>query len=102
MNELSLFKKIVKAEGYSYLFLLFLAMPLKYFFQLPEAVKYTGWIHGFLFIVYIVLLLYIYFVHKWTFVKTIIAVLVSLIPFATFWLYNQLEKDKDWGKNKKD
>lgn len=37
-------------EGVSFLALLFIAMPLKYFWHLPEAVSFTGWIHGMLFI----------------------------------------------------
>ncbi len=40
------------AEGLSYLFLLLVAMPLKYIWHIPEAVKYTGWAHGVLFIAF--------------------------------------------------
>ncbi|MEP7128906.1 MAG: DUF3817 domain-containing protein, partial [Chitinophagales bacterium] len=43
-------------EGISFLVLLFIAMPLKYFADIPEAVKYTGWLHGLLFILYLVAL----------------------------------------------
>ena len=41
------------AEGTSFLVLLLIAMPLKYFAGLPEAVKFTGWIHGGLFVLFL-------------------------------------------------
>lgn len=40
----------------SFLVLLFVAMPLKYAAGIPEAVKYTGWAHGILFILYVAFL----------------------------------------------
>ncbi|MGN6531837.1 MAG: DUF3817 domain-containing protein, partial [Ginsengibacter sp.] len=40
------------AEGISFLLLLGVAMPLKYLYDFPVAVKVTGWIHGLLFILY--------------------------------------------------
>ena len=48
MNESQLrwakrFKWISLAEGLSFLLLLGIAMPLKYGFDMPLAVKYTGW-----------------------------------------------------------
>jgi integral membrane protein len=38
------------AEGVSYLLLLLVAMPLKYLWDMPLAVKWVGWAHGVLFI----------------------------------------------------
>ena len=40
-------------EGVSFIILLCIAMPLKYFFDLPMAVKIVGWLHGILFIAFI-------------------------------------------------
>ncbi len=37
-------------EGVSYLVLLLVAMPLKYVWAWPLAVKYVGWAHGVLFV----------------------------------------------------
>ena len=53
---INLYRKTAVVEGISYLILLFVAMPLKYFFNIPEAVKYFGWIHGVLFLVFLVFL----------------------------------------------
>jgi integral membrane protein len=39
-------------EAMSFLILLFVAMPLKYIYDRPEAVYYVGWAHGVLFISY--------------------------------------------------
>lgn len=43
------------AEGISFLVLLFIAMPLKYYFNQPMAVKIVGWFHGILFVLFIVM-----------------------------------------------
>lgn len=82
-------------EGISFLLLLFIAMPLKYFADIPEAVKYTGWVHGLLFIAYILALLHVYIVQQWPLKKAIIAFLASLVPFGTFVL------DSEWKKEEK-
>jgi integral membrane protein len=48
-NRISNLRIIGFIEGVSFLILLLIAMPLKYYFDLPMAVKITGWIHGVLF-----------------------------------------------------
>jgi integral membrane protein len=99
MNTLALFRKIAVAEGLSYIFLVFVAMPLKYWAGMPLAVKYTGWAHGVLFISYIVLLIMAWQEYKWNFKKAVLIGLASLIPFAPFWVEKRLQKDnsnKSW------
>jgi integral membrane protein len=88
------FRLIAFSEGISFLVLLFIAMPLKYAFKIPEPVKYFGWLHGVLFVLYGILLLQAFIVLKWSFVKTLVAFLVSLIPFGTFWLDIKLKKEQ--------
>lgn len=87
------FKIIAIAEGISFLVLLFVAMPLKYMMQIPEPVKYVGWAHGVLFVLYGILLLQVFIVVKWSFIKTLVAFLVSFIPFGTFWLDARINKE---------
>lgn len=82
------------AEGISYLLLLFIAMPLKYFADFPEAVLYTGWAHGLLFMLYLITLLHAWMDKKWTFLFATWAFFASLIPFATFVLERQLAKQE--------
>jgi len=94
MDTLSLFRKTAIAEGISYLLLIFIAMPLKYFADMPLAVKYTGWAHGVLFMLYIVLLIMAWVEYKWSFKKASLFGFASLLPFAPFWVDKQLKEDK--------
>ncbi len=91
---LHIFRMIAIAEGISFLVLLLVAMPLKYFFHLPEAVKICGWLHGALFISFI------YFAFEvWTALKKNGAWLgrafaAAIIPCGTFILDKGLKKDE--------
>lgn len=76
---------ITFAEGMSYLILLFIAMPLKYFADFPQAVAVFGMIHGVLFVLYIAYVLVSFFVYRWSIGKTLILLVVSVIPFGNFW-----------------
>jgi len=80
------FLLIGKLEGYSYLLLLFIAMPLKYIFKMPKYVLLAGTLHGILFVAFIILLALMFFKVKLSFKKSAIAFLLSLIPFGTFFL----------------
>ena len=92
-TALSNFRIIALLEGFSYLALLIIAMPLKYWFQIPAPVKYMGWLHGVLFILYIILLIQVFIKLRWTFQKTVIAFIVSFVPFGTFWLDVKLKEE---------
>ncbi|HMI78873.1 MAG TPA: DUF3817 domain-containing protein [Ferruginibacter sp.] len=88
------FRVIGIAEGISFLVLLGIAMPLKYFMNIPEAVKFTGWIHGALFIAFI----YFAFEVMGAFKKNIgwlaKAFIAAIIPFGTFVFDRELKKEK--------
>ena len=77
---------IGKIEGYSYLFLLLIAMPLKYFYNTPEYVRPVGSIHGVLFVAFMILLALMFFKVKLSFKNACLAFLLSLVPFGTFFL----------------
>ncbi len=94
MTALSLFRKVAVAEGISYLLLVFIAMPLKYWADMPLAVKYTGWAHGLLFVLYAICLLVVWIAYKWSFGKAALIFLASLIPFAPFFVDRKLKTDK--------
>ena len=72
------------AEGVSYLLLLFIAMPLKYVYGLPEAVRLVGSLHGGLFIVFIALLASVYVRKTMSFKQCVAAFIASLLPFGAF------------------
>lgn len=71
-------------EGYSYLLLLFVAMPMKYMMGIPMATKIVGSIHGVLFLIFIYLLIVAWQEARWSLKETIIFFIASLIPFGTF------------------
>ena len=93
-TNLSRFRIIALLEGVSYLVLLCIAMPLKYKFGFETAVKYTGWVHGILFIAYVALLLKVWKEYNWTFKKATFAFIASLLPFGTSVLDKQLTENK--------
>lgn len=80
-------------EGISYILLLFVAMPAKYFFGRPELVRYTGMVHGWLFVVYVLILVLLHFRCRWTLQKTSLGFLLSLVPFGTFYAERKLFRE---------
>ena len=70
-------------EGISFL-LLFPTIILKYGFEMGLPNKIVGSIHGLLFILYSVWVVYYAIKKKWTLMKTLICLAASLFPFATF------------------
>jgi len=73
-------------EGVSYLVLLFVAMPLKYFADIPKAVSYVGMAHGVLFVLFVFTIFIAIFQAGLSYGKGILAFVASLIPFGTFFL----------------
>lgn len=83
---LKLFKIIAFLEGASLLLLLFFAMPMKYYFQEPIFVKIIGMAHGVLFVAYIILAIMAKIELNWSFKKTGMICLASVVPFGTFYV----------------
>ncbi|HYD20212.1 MAG TPA: DUF3817 domain-containing protein [Flavipsychrobacter sp.] len=88
------FRQVAVLEGVSYLLLLFIAMPLKYMADMPEAVKYTGWAHGILFILYAILLVQCWQNYGWKFGKAALIFIASLLPFAPFVVDRKLKAEE--------
>lgn len=86
MNEpiINRFRRVAIAEGWSFLILIFIAMPLKYLADWPWAVKVVGWAHGVLFIGYWVTAVPLFTKLKWEFDRVIGLGLAALLPFGTF------------------
>jgi len=84
---------IAVLEGISFLVLLFIAMPLKYFYNQPEMVKKVGMIHGWLFVLYVVLLALAHYQFKWTLTKTFIGFVLSFVPFGTFYAEREMFRE---------
>ncbi len=82
-------------EGISYLILLGIAMPLKYFAGMPTAVTVVGMAHGVLFVLFLFAVLHVMLKHRKSFLWGIWAFIASLIPFGTFVLDAQIRKDEN-------
>lgn len=83
---LKIFKQIALFEGISLLLLLFIAMPLKYIWKLPQMVEVVGMLHGLLFILYAITAILVYFKYRWSFKTFVIVMLGSVIPFGAFYI----------------
>ncbi|TYB76711.1 DUF3817 domain-containing protein [Bizionia gelidisalsuginis] len=82
---LSTFRIIALLEGLSYILLLFIATPLKYFAEDPQYVKLLGMPHGLLFVAYVALAIFLRSKYKWNNTSFFIILLCSLLPFGTFY-----------------
>jgi len=82
------------AEGVSFLLLLFVAMPLKYLWDLPLAVRVTGMAHGLLFLAFGVALLIAALDRRWGWGRLFLVFLSSLIPFGTFIMDKSLKQEE--------
>ena len=72
-------------EGISYLALLFFAMPMKYFGGNPEFIRPVGMLHGWLFVLYTLLLLLAHYQFRWGWKITFWGFVLSFLPFGTFY-----------------
>ena len=93
-NALGRLRIIGFVEGISYLVLLLIAMPLKYIFQLPDAVRLVGMAHGILFVLYGLLVLQVAIENSWKLWETFLALLASIIPLGTFYVDKKIFKPK--------
>ncbi|ABS24102.1 DUF3817 domain-containing protein [Bacillus cytotoxicus] len=81
-------------EGISFLLLLFVAMPLKYFAGFAAAVKITGMAHGVLFILFIFAVIQVTIANRKSILWVLGALLASVIPFGTFVLDAKLKNEQ--------
>lgn len=89
------FRLIATLEGISFLALLFIAMPLKYLAAQAAPVKYVGWAHGVLFVLFCFALLQVWYVRRWTFLQVAGAFVASLLPFGTFVLDRKVKREQE-------
>lgn len=84
-TQLGRLRLLAFVEGVSFLVILFVTMPLKYFYATPGPNKVIGMIHGLLFLLYILAVIQAKIEWNWSGRKTALALLASIIPFGTFW-----------------
>ena len=83
-SSIHVLRMLALSEGISFLLLLGVAMPLKYMAGLPLAVLVVGWIHGVLFTLFCLALAYVYFKHRWSFLRAAGVFVAALLPFGPF------------------
>ncbi len=91
-TQLGRLRLLAFIEGISFLILLFITMPLKYAFQIPEPNKVFGIVHGLLFVLYVFAVIQIAIEQRWKIRKMLLALLASVVPFGTFWADKKLFK----------
>ncbi|MEL6770684.1 MAG: DUF3817 domain-containing protein [Bacteroidota bacterium] len=82
-------------EGTSFLVLLFIAMPLKYLADQPEAVSIVGWVHGVLFVLFGVALLIAMQDEGWSLKKATVIFIAAVVPFGPFVIDRQLKREQE-------
>ncbi|MBC9794824.1 DUF3817 domain-containing protein [Sinomicrobium weinanense] len=72
-------------EGISYLLLFLVGMPLKYLLAHTTTNMIIGYIHGFLFILYVVLAILVCYHRQWSLKRFSLLFIAALLPFGTFY-----------------
>ena len=83
-KTLDSFRKVALWEGISAILLFFVAMPLKYGMDMPLAVTILGYIHGLLFILFLLMLVIVGSKYKWSTGVYVICFIACIVPFGTF------------------
>ena len=81
-------------EGISFLLLLGVAMPLKYFAGMPMAVSVVGMIHGVLFLAFCAVLYIAHDEKKWPLRWTMMIFIAALLPFGPFVIDRRLKEQE--------
>lgn len=89
---MKLFRTISLIEGCSFLLLLLVAMPLKYYYGMPEAVSLAGMVHGILFMVYLSLSLSLAQKYEWPLSEWIIVLVAGMVPFGFLMIDSRLKR----------
>lgn len=95
MNLMHLLRAVSLTEGVSYLLLLLVAMPLKYVWGMPLAVKWVGWAHGLLFMALGVLLLLAMLRAALPFKLAVIVGVAALLPAGPFFADRLLRRHQE-------
>jgi integral membrane protein len=92
MSPRGMLRLFTYMEGASYLLLLLVAMPLKYGFGLPLAVRIAGGVHGVLFLAFAMSLYQTQLEYGWRKRLTFSLLAASLVPGSLFWLDRKIQQ----------
>lgn len=85
-------RRIAILEGGSWLLLLGIAMPLKYFADMPMAVRVVGSAHGALFVIFCYALLQVMLKTQWSLARCGLVFVASILPFGPFLLDRRMRE----------
>ena len=85
-SSIGRFRIIAFLEGLSFLLIIFVTMPLKYYFQMPTPNLVVGMFHGILFMIYVYAALRLKLSESWDTRLTLKTLAASVIPFGTFYM----------------
>ena len=83
---LKTFRVISLLEALSFVILLLVAMPIKYFLGNPELVRIVGMAHGILFVLYIISALLFKNKLNWSNQVLVVVILCSIIPLGPLYV----------------
>ncbi len=92
-NPVSFLRHVAIAEGVSLLALFLIAMPIKYLGGVATAVKYTGWVHGLLFLLLCVALLLAIAAARLSVKFSALVFIASLVPFGFLFVDRRLKEE---------
>lgn len=93
MLGLRLLRAVGLLEGLSFVLLLFVAMPLKYVWDQPAAVRWVGMGHGVLFVALVVLVLQVGPSRGWPWRRMAAGVAAAFVPFGPFLFDRTLQRE---------
>lgn len=82
-------------EGVSFLLLLGVAMPLKYFAGWPMGVRVVGMAHGVLFLAYVLAAIQAALEHNWPWKRTALVFAASMLPAGPFVIDARVLRQED-------
>ena len=88
-------RAIALIEGFSFIFLLFVSMPLKYYMGMAEFSFAVGLTHGYLFLAYIIIAIDTLIRRRINGLQFVFVLFVSIIPFGTFYNDPRLKRQQE-------
>jgi len=95
LHPLTLVRTAGLVDGTSLLVLLGIAMPLKYFADMPMAVTIVGTIHGYIVIAYLLAILYAQLRLQWHFGWSLLCLAAAFVPFLWFAADRAISRRRD-------
>ena len=92
-NQLKALRLLALVEGVSFIFILFVTMPLKYLAEMPMPNKVFGMAHGVLFIAYLAYLCFVWTSRRWSVSVLGWGLAASIVPFLIFWVEKKVFTD---------